>query len=199
MRIIGGTARGRRIKAPRGSTIRPTADRVREALFNILPRDLSGKRVLDLFAGSGSLSLEALSRGAASALLVDESAEAAGLIRGNLETLGFTDRARIWTVPAGKALSRLAREGPGYDATGYDAIFLDPPYDGGWVNRTMALIARAGILHAAGAAVAEHGVRERVEEKYGGLVRRDHRRYGDTVLSFFELENRGNQNRGNLL
>ena len=184
MRIIGGTARGRRIKAPKGSAIRPTADRVREALFNILPRDLSGKQVLDLFAGSGALSLEALSRGATSALLVDESTEATGLIRGNLETLGFTDRARIWTVPVGKALSRLAREGPGYDA-----IFLDPPYDGGWVNRTMALIAQAGILHAGGAAVAEHSMRERVEEKYGELVRRGHRRYGDTVLSFFELEN----------
>lgn len=184
MRIIGGTARGRRIKAPKGSTIRPTADRVREALFNILPRDLSGKQVLDLFAGSGSLSLEALSRGAATALLVDESTEAADLIRGNLETLGFTDRARVWTVPAGKAVNRLADGGPAYDA-----IFLDPPYDGGWVNRTMALVAEAGILHAGGAAVAEHSVRERVEEKYGELVRRDRRRYGDTVLSFFELDN----------
>ena len=184
MRIIGGTARGRRIKAPKGSTIRPTADRVREALFNILPRDLSGKQVLDLFAGSGSLSLEALSRGAATALLVDESTEAAGLIHGNLETLGFTDRARVWTVPAGKAVNRLAGGGHAYDA-----IFLDPPYDGGWVNRTMALVAEAGILHAGGAAVAEHSVRERVEEKYGELVRCDRRRYGDTVLSFFEFDN----------
>ena len=125
-----------------------------------------------------------MSRGAGSALLVDESKEAAGLIRGNLETLSFTDRARIWTVPVGKALSRLADEG-----AAYDAIFLDPPYDGGWVNRTMAAIARAGILRTGGAAVAEHSVRERVEEKYGGLVRRDHRRYGDTVLSFFERDN----------
>ncbi len=184
MRIIAGTARGRRIKAPKGSTIRPTADRVREALFNILPRGFSGKQVLDLFAGTGSLSLEALSRGAASALLVDESTEAAGLIRRNLETLGFMDRARIWSTPVGKALSRLADEG-----AAYDAIFLDPPYDGGWVNRTMPVISRAGILHAGGAVVAEHSARERVDEEYGGLVRRDCRRYGGTVLSFFELSN----------
>lgn len=184
MRIIGGTARGRRIKAPRGSAIRPTPDRVREALFNILPRDLAGRRVLDLFAGTGSLSLEALSRGAASALLVDESTEAASLIRGNLEVLGFANRARVWATPVGKAVSRLAAEG-----AAYDAIFLDPPYDGGWVGRTMTLLSRAAILRAEGSAVAEHSVRERVEERYGELIRRDHRRYGDTVLSFFELEN----------
>ncbi len=184
MRIIGGAARGRTIRAPRGGAIRPTADRVREALFNILPLDLSGRRVLDLFAGSGSLSLEALSRGAAAVLLVDESAAAADLIRGNLETLGFTDRARVLEMPAGRALSRLAGEG-----AAYDAIFLDPPYDGGWVNRTMARVSQAGILHAGGVAVAEHSVRERVEERYGALARRDRRRYGGTVLSFFGREN----------
>ena len=184
MRIIGGTARGRRLKAPRGSTIRPTADRVREALFNILPRDWSGQRVLDLFAGSGSLSLEALSRGAASALLVDESAEAAGLIRSNLQTLGFTDRARIWSQPVSKALNRLADEG-----AAYDVVFLDPPYDDGWVEKTLATISRGAMLGAGGIAVAEHSVRERVEEQYGELVRRDRRQYGDTVLSFFESHN----------
>ena len=180
MRIIGGTARGRRLKAPKGSAIRPTADRVREALFNILPRDLSGQRVLDLFAGSGSLSLEALSRGAASALLVDDSAEAAGLIRRNLETLGFADRARIWSQPVGKALSRLTAEG-----AAYDAIFLDPPYDHGWVEKALMMISRGRVLQAGGIAVAEHSMRERIEERYGELTRRDRRRYGDTVLSFF--------------
>ena len=180
MRIIGGTARGRRLKAPKGSAIRPTADRVREALFNILPRDLSGQRVLDLFAGSGSLSLEALSRGAASALLVDDSAEAAGLIRRNLETLGFADRARIWSQPVGKALSRLTAEG-----AAYDAIFLDPPYDHGWVEKALTMISRGRVLQAGGIAVAEHSMRERIEERYGELTRRDRRRYGDTVLSFF--------------
>ena len=113
MRIIGGSARGRRIAAPKGSAIRPTADRVREALFNILPRDLAGMRVLDLFAGSGSLSLEALSRGAESALLVDESAAAAKLIRRNVDALGFTDRARIWTHPVGKGVEPAGGRGCG--------------------------------------------------------------------------------------
>ncbi len=183
MRIIGGSARGRRIAPPKGGAIRPTTDRVREALFNILPRDLAGRRVLDLFAGSGSLSLEALSRGAESALLVDTSAAAAKLIQRNVDALGFTDRARIWKYPVGKALSRLADEG-----VAYDAIFLDPPYDGGWIGKTLAAIARAGTLHPEGVVVAEHSMREGVEEGYGALMRRDRRRYGDTVLSFFELE-----------
>lgn len=186
MRIIGGSARGRRMAAPKGSAIRPTADRVREALFNILPRELEGFRVLDLFAGSGSLSLEALSRGAECALLVDESAAAAKLIRRNVDALGFTERARIWTHPVGKALSRLADEG-----AVYDTIFLDPPYDGGWVGRTLARIARAGTLQVDGVAVAEHSSRERVEEQYGPLARRDRRQYGDTVLSFFGIDNQG--------
>ena len=186
MRIIGGSARGRRIAAPKGGAIRPTADRVREALFNILPRDLAGMRVLDLFAGSGSLSLEALSRGAESALLVDESEAAAKLIRRNVDALGFTERARIWTHPAAKALSRLRD-----DDAAYDAIFLDPPYEGGWVGKTLAVIARAGTLHAEGVAVAEHSLREGVEEQYGPLARRDRRQYGDTVLSFFGIDKQG--------
>ena len=186
MRIIGGTARGRRIKAPKGSAIRPTADRVREALFNILAQDLSGHEVLDLFAGSGSLSLEALSRGAASALLVDESAQAAGLIRRNLEMLGFADRARIWSQPVGKALSRLTADG-----AAYDAVFLDPPYDHGWVEKALTMISQGRLLQAGGVAVAEHSVRDEVGERYGQLVRRDRRRYGDTVLSFFGLDNGG--------
>lgn len=186
MRIIAGSARGRRIAAPKGSAIRPTADRVREALFNILPRDLAGMQVLDLFAGSGSLSLEALSRGAESALLVDESEAAAKLIRRNVDALGFADRARIWKHPVGKALSRLADEG-----AAYDAIFLDPPYDGGWVGKTLAAVARAGTLQAEGVAVAEHSPRERVEEQYGALACRDRRQYGDTVLSFFGIDSQG--------
>lgn len=181
MRIIGGAARGRRIRAPRGSAIRPTADRVREALFDILPRDLAGMRVLDLFAGSGSLSLEALSRGAASALLVDESAEAARLMRRNLETLGFADRARVWPQPVGKALRRLSDEG-----AAYDVVFLDPPYDRGWADKALTLVGENRTLRAEGVAVAEHSARETVGERYGELVRRDLRRYGDTVLSFFE-------------
>lgn len=155
-------------------------------MFNILPRDLTGQRVLDLFAGSGSLSLEALSRGAASVLLVDESEEAARLIRQNLETLEFTDRAWIWMMPISKALRQLENEGKAYDA-----ILLDPPYEDYWVEKALAMISKARILQKEGVAVAEHSVREGVGERCDALVRYDQRRYGDTVLSFFGFDNQG--------
>lgn len=155
-------------------------------MFNILPRDLTGQRVLDLFAGSGSLSLEALSRGAASVLLVDESEEAARLIRQNLKTLEFTDRAWIWMMPISKALRQLENEGKAYDA-----ILLDPPYEDYWVEKALAMISKARILQKEGVAVAEHSVREGVGERCDALVRYDQRRYGDTVLSFFGFDNQG--------
>ena len=111
---------------------RPTASRVKEALFNILPYDLSGSAVLDLFAGAGNLTLEALSRGAATAILVDWSFEAGKAIRENLRRLQLTDRAKVWIMPATRALRLLARHGDTFDI-----IFLDPPYDREWIDRTL--------------------------------------------------------------
>src|SRR5215216_7076393 len=123
MRVIAGNARGRRLKAPKGREVRPTADRVKEALFSLLARDLTGARVLDLFAGTGSLGIEALSRGAAQAVLVDSLAPAAKMIRENLHELGFTERATIWTAPVARTLRSMGRRGEIFDV-----IFLDPPY-----------------------------------------------------------------------
>lgn len=181
MRIIGGQARGRRIGTLRGMRLRPTADRVKEALFNILSRDLTGARVLDLFAGSGSLSIEALSRGAASVLLVDSSREAAGLIERNLAQLGFLDRSRIWTKPAGSALRRLSAQD-----SNFDLIFIDPPYDAGWLGKVLASIDAGKVAAEGGIVVAEHSRREQVAPRYGALALVDQRSYGDTCLSFFE-------------
>src|SRR5215813_7580464 len=99
MRVIGGNARGQRLKVPKGRCLRPTAARVKEALFDILPHDLSGVRVLDLFAGTGNLTIEALSRGAAAAILVDSSAESGKTIRENLRRLDLTDRTKVLIMP----------------------------------------------------------------------------------------------------
>jgi len=104
MRVIGGTAKGRRVKSFKGQSLRPTADRVKEALFNILPRDLSGWKVLDLFAGTGNLTFEALSRGAEQACLVDVSREAAKMIRKNIEALEFSRSARVLGIPVLRAI-----------------------------------------------------------------------------------------------
>src|SRR2546426_7496747 len=123
MRVISGQAKGHRLKVPKGRAVRPTAGRVKEALFNILPHDLSGLRVLDLFAGTGNLSAEALSRGAAAAILVDFSPKAGRTIRENLRMLGFSDRSELWTVSVLQSVRLLSRRGETFDL-----IFFDPPY-----------------------------------------------------------------------
>ncbi len=180
MRVIGGRAKRRRLKVPKGRALRPTADRVKEALFNILPHDLSGLKVLDLFAGTGNLSVEALSRGAAEAVLVDASREAARAIRENLQTLDFSEKSQIWIIPVLRSLRLLSRRGETFDL-----VFLDPPYEKDWVRKTLKAIALQGLLREGGTLVVEHGVRERVEVDYGPLTLKDQRRYGTTLLSFF--------------
>src|SRR5262244_1517300 len=129
MRVIGGNARGRRLKVPKGQTLRPTAARVKEALFNILPHDLSGAKALDLFAGTGNLTIEALSRGATAAILVDASAESGKAIRENVRRLDLTDRTKVLIMPVARALRLLMGQGETFDL-----IFLDPPYERQWIE-----------------------------------------------------------------
>jgi 16S rRNA (guanine966-N2)-methyltransferase len=180
MRVISGKAKGRRLIAPKGSAVRPTADRIKESLFNILPRDFSGMKILELFAGTGNVSIEALSRGAEGVVLVDASERSARIIRENLRRVGFTDRAQVWAMPARRALNGLARQGQKFDL-----IFLDPPYDQKLVGRSLELIASIHPLEPSALVVAEHSVREPVKLSYGLLSLNDQRRYGDTLLSFF--------------
>ena len=181
MRVIAGNAKGHRLKVPKGRALRPTADRVKEALFNILPHDLSGYKVLDLFAGTGSLSVEALSRGAADAVLVETSHGAVKTIRENLEVLGLSHRSRVWVAPVFKSARQLARRGEKFDL-----IFLDPPYEKDWVGKSLRAIDQEQLLRAGGTLVVEHSIREQVQEQYGSLALKDQRKYGTTLLSFFE-------------
>ena len=171
MRVIAGTHRGRTLVAPRGSATRPTADRVREALFSTLG-DMSGLEVLDLFAGSGALAIEALSRGAASATLVDSAASAITAIRRNLETLGMTADVR---AASATAFLRTARS----HGRQYDLVFLDPPY-----RRASSLggelsIALAPVLATGARVVSESDRREPLELE---LPLSDERVYGDTLI-----------------
>lgn len=171
MRVIAGTHRGRPLVAPRGSATRPTADRVREALFSTLG-DMSGLEVLDLFAGSGALAIEALSRGAASATLVDSAASAITAIRRNLETLGMTADVR---AASATAFLRTARS----HGRQYDLVFLDPPY-----RRASSLggelsIALAPVLATGARVVSESDRREPLELE---LPLSDERVYGDTLI-----------------
>ena len=161
--------------------MRPTSDRVKEALFNILPHDLSGIKLLELFAGTGNVSIEAISRGAAEAILIDWSDRSGKVIRENLRRLDFTDRATVRIAPVSRALRSLARQ-----RESFDVIFLDPPYQRNWVKSCLEAIARENLLRASGTLVVEHSAREQPEAEYGSLILKDQRKYGDTWLSFFE-------------
>jgi len=180
MRVISGKSKGRRLIAPKGRAVRPTADRIKESLFNILSRDFTGMRVLELFAGTGNVSIEALSRGAASALLVDASERSGRIIRENLRRLDLSDRAQLWVMPVDRALRSLAKQGQTFDL-----VFLDPPYDQNLVGRSLEMLGSLNPLLPGAIVVAEHSVREPVKSSYASLSLNDQRRYGDTLLSFF--------------
>jgi 16S rRNA (guanine966-N2)-methyltransferase len=151
IRITGGVLRGRRLRSPKGATVRPTAARVREAVFSVLGGRVAGARVLDLYAGAGTLGLEALSRGAAFAAFVDRSKENAALVRANAAALGVS--ARVW-VGCGDALRFLARKGP--PGAPYDVAFVDPPYRAGALSAVLPALFGADIIAPAGLAVLEH-------------------------------------------
>jgi 16S rRNA (guanine966-N2)-methyltransferase len=139
LRIIGGTWRGRKLRFPAGTPVRPTPDRVRETLFNWLGARVAGARCLDLFAGSGALGIEALSRGAAFALFIDEGAEARALIRENVATLGLGGSARIFRRDATKL-------GPAQPLEPFSLIFLDPPYGKGLAEQALTAARDGGWL-----------------------------------------------------
>ena len=150
MRVITGTARGRRLKELEGMETRPTTDRVKEGMFNVLQFDIEGRRVLDLFAGTGQLGIECLSRGAASAVFVDRRADAVKLIRENLKATELTDRARVVSGDSMEYLQQLREQ--------FDLIFLDPPYEAGLLEVAIPRIAEIDILAPHGIIVAEHPV-----------------------------------------
>jgi 16S rRNA (guanine966-N2)-methyltransferase len=186
MRIVAGQFRGRTLAAPEGPHTRPTSDRVREALFNILEHRitdfaLAGTRVLDLFAGTGALGLEALSRGAAYCLFIEEDAGARGVIRRNVETLGLTGITKVFRRDATDL-------GPAGNRGGFGLVFLDPPYEQGLAERALASAAKGGWL-APGAVAAIEESKRAVVTLPPGFALLDQRTWGDTqvVLARFVL------------
>lgn len=185
MRIVAGRFRGARLAAPKGDAIRPTSDRVREAVFNILEHgiedfEIEGARVLDLFAGTGALGLEALSRGARYALFIEQSAEARALLRRNIEALELTGCTKIWRRDA-------TGLGPAGNMAPFELLFLDPPYGQGLGEQALAAAHAGGWIAPGGLAVLE----ERESAAFAipeGFVERDRRLYGDTQVLFLTLE-----------
>lgn len=178
MRVIAGLYRGRRLVAPPGLDTRPTSDRVREALFSSLG-PLPGAVVADLYAGTGALGIEALSRGAERAVFVEDSRPALTALRKNLETLDLLGKTRVIALPVARAAASLLREGP------YHLVFVDPPYaDLGEVPKLVeALLAGAGIVPG-GRVVVEHA-RKDPAPPIAGLDLRSTRGYGTTAVSYY--------------
>jgi 16S rRNA (guanine966-N2)-methyltransferase len=180
VRIVAGTHRGRPLVGPTGPGLRPTADRIRESLFNLLGQFFEGGEVLDLYAGTGALAFEALSRGMGRAVLVDSGAESARLVAENARTLGMSERIELLKMPVVRAVPRLAAEG-----RRFALVFADPPYADEVVAEVAQAVGEGGLLAEGGTLVVEHGRREVAPERVSGLQRVDSRRFGDTVVSLY--------------
>ncbi len=175
-----------KLKTPKGMITRPTVDRVKESLFNIIHPYLPGCRVLDLFSGTGALAIEALSRGAAFAVLVDANRGCCDIIRENLSHTRFTENAEVYCRKAEAVILDLKRKG-----SQFDIVFMDPPYRKNFVQETLQLLADNDIIVDGGMVIAEHHRDESVPESLGCLVKTRTQVYGETCISFLVCENGG--------
>ncbi len=185
MRIIAGEAKGRRIKAPRGRMTRPMRDFVREAVFSMLGQRTAGARVLDLFAGSGSLGLEALSRGASRVVFVDRGSEPGRVIRDNLERLGMADRGLVVRAEALDYL-RKAR----FPERPFHLIFIDPPFkiDVKYRQEMLKMLAQGGFLLPSAMVVMEAPLRSPPPDPPAGICFRERRKYGESAVDIYVRE-----------
>jgi 16S rRNA (guanine966-N2)-methyltransferase len=181
MRVTGGKLRGRQLTPIRGLQIRPSADRVKEAIFNLIGQDLAGARVLDLFAGTGGLGIEALSRGAASALFVDKAEQAVSSIKRNLKQLGYEGAGVVlkWDVTKG-----LPRKHPLVQG-GVDLTFLDPPYGSGLIADVLRELCEKELLRSPSVVVAESSKQETMPEQIKKLILLKTRSYGETKVTIY--------------
>ncbi len=187
MRVIAGTLRRRTLEAPAGLLTRPTSDRLRETLFNVLAPRIEGARFLDLYAGSGAVGIEAASRGAASVVLVERAAPALKILHGNLQNLGLQNGIRVDAL----SVAAFLRQGRSRGAfVPFDIVFLDPPYEDSaeYALALRLLGGEASVMLAADAhIIAEHRRKEPLEERYGGLARTRLLEQGDAALSFYAI------------
>lgn len=181
MRIIAGEARGRRIFTPTGRETRPTTDRVKESIFNILGSKVPEARVLDLFAGTGNLGLESISRGANHCIFVDNSREAVKLVRENIALLKYEDYTEVYNNDALSALDVLKKR-----SINFNIIFLDPPYHKDIVPVVLNKIIETDTIAGEGIIVAEHDNKDPVPETISYLVRFKWSVYGTTTVSFYK-------------
>jgi 16S rRNA (guanine966-N2)-methyltransferase len=181
MRIITGSAKGLKLKAPRGLSVRPTADRVKESVFNILAGRVIEAKVADFFAGTGNLGLEALSRGATAAVFVDNSSDSINILQQNLGRAKFSGQAEVLKADVIGAIERFARL-----SRRFDLIFCDPPYDRGFVAAVLRPIAKYDLLEPGGLVIIEHSQRETIPLDIPMLQVMRSESYGGTNISFLK-------------
>jgi 16S rRNA (guanine(966)-N(2))-methyltransferase RsmD len=181
MRITGGIAKGQQLKVPKNDLLRPTTDRVREAIFSILA-SLTGRpsRTLDLFAGTGALGIESLSRDAEWADFVEQQPKSCAIIKQNLNKIGFAQKAHVYCCSVSKALTFLDGK--------YDIIFMDPPYSDSSTNQVVMQLASSKIIDDKSVIVVSHASRSPLQQSYDGLSLIKEKRYGDTCISIYRKE-----------
>lgn len=180
MRIIAGTAKGKTIKCRKGTETRPTMDRVKESLFSILMPYVEGSRVLDLFSGTGNIALEAISRGAKKAVMIEKDREALRVIIENVNNLGFEDQCRAYKNETIRAVEILGKK-----REKFDIIFMDPPYIEEVCTKVIKAVEKAGLLAEEGIIVCEHHKYEDMTDEIGEFKKIDERTYGKKTLTFY--------------
>jgi 16S rRNA (guanine966-N2)-methyltransferase len=183
MRVIGGLAKGRRIQAPRGRETRPTSDYLREVLFDVLAHQVEGRTFLDLYAGTGAVGIEALSRGAARAVFVEYDRLALAMLRRNLETSGFREQVEVVPMEVLRFLRRTV-----YGSRQFDLIFLDPPYQRTDAEAALCMIASTGLLAPTGMAILERSTRDIAIQAPAGLALIREVRHGAAALQLYRRE-----------
>jgi len=186
MRVIGGSAKGRMLKTAvlgGGKKIRPLSDQAKEALFNILAPVIDGCAFLDLFAGSGQVGIEALSRGAALCLFCEKEGKAVHFIKENLELCALSDRAEVYVLDVLRAVDVLDK-----NKALFDVIFIGAPYGQKILIETLEKLSKSAILREKAVVIAEHTKRQEVSSEYGPLKKFRENKYGDTVFSFYRME-----------
>lgn len=188
MRVITGSARGRRLKTLEGNDVRPTTDRVKEAVFSVIQFDIEGRRFLDLFAGSGQMGIEAISRGAREAVFIDSSAASVAAVRDNLRTCGFNGSA---VVVQGDAMAYL---NPRAGRPEFDFAFLDPPYGKGILQTVLSVV--ASVMKPGGAIICECPLEEAMPERVGDFVVFREYRYGKIKVTFYRVPRESDEANG---
>ena len=183
MRVISGKARGLKLDTPKNLDVRPTTDRVKESLFNIINPYIRESNILDLFAGTGSLGIECLSRGAKNCVFVDKSKESIGIVKSNIKKARVENESVVFNLDFKDAVSRLQGQ-----KSKFDVIFMDPPYYKEMFIDALEKIDNANLLDEDGIIVVEHDTKDILPDKVNRLEKTKDKKYGNTTLTFYKME-----------